>query len=120
MSDNHTARLAIAAGLFLLGTAPPGGSPGGGGGETTSSVTYYATYKPDGGTAAAVSYSGWIGAGLYRIDLTAPASLTTAGTHPAIVTQNGAASPATALLKIAGNQAVPSRGERPLPQSHPP
>jgi uncharacterized protein (TIGR03437 family) len=47
-------------------------------------------------------YSGLIGAGLYQINVTVPSSLT-AGTYPVIVTQNGVASPSTAMLKIAAN-----------------
>ena len=52
-----------------------------------------------GGTNAAVLYAGLIGAGLYQINLAVPAGLAT-GTYPVVVTQSGANSPSTALLKI--------------------
>jgi uncharacterized protein (TIGR03437 family) len=55
-----------------------------------------------GGTAATVMYCGLIGAGLYQINLTVPSSLA-AGTYPVVVTQGGAISPPTAVMKIASN-----------------
>jgi uncharacterized protein (TIGR03437 family) len=55
-----------------------------------------------GNANAPVSYRGLNGAGLYRINLTVPSGLA-AGTCTVAVTQNGAASPSTALLKIAAN-----------------
>jgi len=55
-----------------------------------------------GGTTAAVSYSGLVGAGLYQINLTVPPTLAP-GTYPVVVTQAGSSSPSTALLKIAAN-----------------
>jgi uncharacterized protein (TIGR03437 family) len=53
-----------------------------------------------GGTTVDVAYSGLVGAGLYQINLTVPASLAS-GTYPVIVTQGGVSSPSTAILKVA-------------------
>jgi uncharacterized protein (TIGR03437 family) len=53
-----------------------------------------------GGTPAQVSYCGLVGAGLYQINLTVPATLT-AGTYPVVVTLSGVSSPTTAVTKIA-------------------
>jgi uncharacterized protein (TIGR03437 family) len=56
-----------------------------------------------GGTAAAVSYCGLIGAGIYQINLTIPGSLAD-GSYPVVVTQAGASSPASgAVIKVAAN-----------------
>lgn len=67
------------------------------------SGAYATTATPSvsiGGSPAAVSYCGLIGAGLYQINVKVPESLT-AGTYPVVVTQNGVSSPSTAMLKIA-------------------
>lgn len=82
-------------------------------GATTTTVApglvfsgaYATTVTPTvtiGGTNAAVSYCGLIGAGLYQINLTVPTSLT-AGTYPVVVSLNGVSSPTTAVMKIAAN-----------------
>jgi len=55
-----------------------------------------------GSASAAVSYCGLIGAGLYQINLTVPASLG-AGTYSVVVTQSGVSSPATAVLRVIAN-----------------
>jgi uncharacterized protein (TIGR03437 family) len=81
-------------------------------GETLAAVppglvfsgAYATSAKPSvtiGGSVAEVLYCGLIGAGLYQINLTVPANLTS-GTHPVVVTQNGVQSPST-LLKVVGN-----------------
>jgi uncharacterized protein (TIGR03437 family) len=55
-----------------------------------------------GGSTATVSWCGLVGAGLYQINVTVPASLA-AGTYPVVVTQNGVQSPSSAVLKVAAN-----------------
>jgi uncharacterized protein (TIGR03437 family) len=83
-----------------LGTTTPGVSPG-----LVFSGACATTARPSvsfGSTPADVSYCGLVGAGLYQINLTVPLSLA-AGTYPVIVTLNGAASPATAMMKVTGN-----------------
>jgi uncharacterized protein (TIGR03437 family) len=52
-----------------------------------------------GGTAANVSYSGLIGAGLYQINITVPSTLA-AGTYPVVATVQGVSSPTTAVVKV--------------------
>jgi uncharacterized protein (TIGR03437 family) len=83
-----------------LGATSPAMPPG-----LVFSAAYACASLPSvtiGGATASVAYAGLIGAGLYQINLTVPASLA-AGTYPVIVTQNGASSPSTALLAIATN-----------------
>ena len=76
----------VAPGLVFFGDYPTTGTP-------TATI---------GRTQAVVSYCGLISAGLYQINVTVPSSLT-AGSYPVVMTQNGVSSPATAMLKIAGN-----------------
>ncbi len=83
-------------------------------GATTTSVdpgldfsgTYYtsATFPTVtiGGTQADVLWSGLVGAGLFQINITVPASLAT-GTYPVIVTQAGISSPSSAVMNVATN-----------------
>ena len=52
-----------------------------------------------GGTPAQVLYSGLVGAGLYQINLTVPATLA-AGTYPVVVSLGGVISPTTAVMKV--------------------
>jgi uncharacterized protein (TIGR03437 family) len=61
-----------------------------------------------GGKNADVSYSGLVGAGLYQLNVTVPAELTT-GTYPVIVTQSSVSSPPIAYLNVAP-VAAPSTG----------
>lgn len=74
---------AVAPGLVFSGAYPT---------ATTPTVAI-------GGSNAAVLYAGLVGAGLYQINLTVPSGLA-AGTYPVVLTQAGASSPSTALLKI--------------------
>jgi uncharacterized protein (TIGR03437 family) len=55
-----------------------------------------------GGASAEVFYCGLVGAGLYQINLSVPGSLAP-GTHAVVVTQNGAQSPSTAVLRVTVN-----------------
>lgn len=68
------------------------------------SGTYYTSIANPtvtiGSAAADVMWSGLVGAGLFQINLTVPASLA-AGTYPVIVTQGGVSSPSTAVMNIA-------------------
>ena len=53
-----------------------------------------------GGAPSPVSLSGLVGAGLYQLNITVPATLAP-GTYPVVVMQNGTSSPPTATLTIA-------------------
>jgi uncharacterized protein (TIGR03437 family) len=55
-----------------------------------------------GGVAAAVSFAGLVGAGLYQINITVPAGLT-AGDNAVVATVGGYSSPSDALVKIASS-----------------
>jgi uncharacterized protein (TIGR03437 family) len=62
----------------------------------------FSRFASRGGRGASEEFAGIVGAGLYQINLTVPSSLA-AGTYPVVVTQNGASSPSTAMLKLAVN-----------------
>jgi uncharacterized protein (TIGR03437 family) len=52
-----------------------------------------------GNTQAVVSFSGLVGAGLYQINVTLPATLA-AGTYPVVVTQDGVSSGGAPQINI--------------------
>ena len=79
----------VAPGLVFSGAYPTSATP---------TVTI-------GGIAAAVSFSGLVGAGLYQINLTVPATLTS-GAYPVVVSVNGSSSPARAFLTVGSGDAT--------------
>ncbi|HUA63009.1 MAG TPA: hypothetical protein VML19_29910 [Verrucomicrobiae bacterium] len=90
--------------ISLYATGLAATSPAVDPGLVFSGTYYLASPTPSvtiGGTNAAVSFAGLVGAGLYQINLTVPSTLAT-GSYPVVIAQSGASSP-SALLSVSAN-----------------